>query len=197
MPYPRHVVPIFFKNCCTPIFVPMLYPYFSKIVVLLYPYPCPCQCNLALHTTARKTTLSLLATFTLIFNQTWVNYKGIMFFLSCSKIGVVYLIYLLGQGQWISIFPIMLHFIHIAPNLITITNYYNNVKLYTSFHFILEALHEYIIVLTQSSIGCDDIPKMFIVHTEILPTIMANGSEGRELLAIALYYKILGHDSYF
>ena len=91
----------------------------------------------------------------------------------------------------------MLHFIHVAPNLITITNYYNNVKLYTSFHFILEALHEYRIVLTQSSIGCDEIPKMFIVHTEILPTIMANGSEGRELLAIALYYKILGHDSYF
>ena len=143
------------------------------------------------HTTARKTTLSLTATFTLIFSQTWVrrglprNYRGIMFFLSCSKIGVVYLIYLLGQGQWISIFPIMLHFIHAAPNLITITSCCNNVKLYTSFFFILEALHEYKIVLTQSSIGCDDIPKMFIVHTEILPTIMANGSEGRELLIIA------------
>ena len=145
----------------------------------------------SLHTTARKTTLSLTATFTLIFNQTWVrrglprNYRGIMFFLSCLKIGVVYLIYLLGQGQWISIFPIMLHFIHAAPNLITITNCCNNVKLYTSFFFILEALHEFKIVLTQSSIGCDDIPKMFIVHTEILPTIMANGSKGRELLAIA------------
>ena len=144
------------------------------------------------HTTARKTTLSLTATFTLFFSQTWVrrglprNYRGIMFFLSCSKIGVVYLIYLLGQGQWINIFPIMLHFIHVAPNLITITNYSNNVKLYTSFFFfILEALHEYRVVLTQSSIGCDDIPKMFIVHAEILPTIMANGSEGRELLVIA------------
>ena len=145
----------------------------------------------SLHTTARKTTLSLTATFTLIFSQTWVrrglprNYRGIMLFLSCSKIGVVYLIYLLGQGQWISIFPSMLHFIHVAPNLITITNYYNNVKLYTSFHFILEALHEYRIVLTQYSIGCDDIPKMFIVHTKILPSIMANGSEERELLTIA------------
>ena len=143
------------------------------------------------HTTARKTTLSLTATFTLIFSQTWVrrglprNYRGIMFFLSCSKIGVVYLIYLLGQGQWISIFPIILHFIHAAPNLITITNCSNNVKLYTSFFFILEALHEYKIVLTQSSIGCDNIPKMFIVHAEILPTIMANGSEGKELLVIA------------
>ena len=157
----------------------------------------------SLHATARKITLSLIATFTLIFSQTWVrrglprNYRGNMFYLSCSKIRVVYLIYLLGQGQRISIFPIMLHFIHVAPNLITITNYYNNVMLYTSFHFILEALHEYRIVLTQSSIGCDEIPKMFIVHTEILPTIMANGSEGRELLAIAEYYRILGHDSYF
>ena len=127
----------------------------------------------SLHTTTRKTTLSLPATFTLIFSQIWVrrevprNYRGIMFFLSCSKIGVVYLIYLLGQGQWISIFPIMLHFIHVAPNLITITNYCNNVKLYTSFFFILEALHEYRIILTQSSIGCDDIPKMFIGHTKL------------------------------
>ena len=110
----------------------------------------------SLNTTTRKTTLSLSATFTLIFSQTWVrrglprNYRGIMFFLSCSKIGFVYLIYLLGQGQWISTFPIMLHFIHVAPNLITITNYCNNVKLYTSFFFILEALREYKIVLTQS-----------------------------------------------
>ena len=79
----------------------------------------------------------------------------------------------------------MLHFIHAAPNLTTITNCSNNVKLSTSFFFILEALHEYRVVLTQSSIGCDDIPKMFIVHAEILPTIMANGSEGRELLVIA------------
>ena len=93
----------------------------------------------SLHTTARKTSLSLLATFTLLFSQTWVNYRGIMFFLSCSNIGVVYLIYLLGQGQWITIFPITLYFIHVAPNLITITNYCNNVKLYTSFFFILEA----------------------------------------------------------
>ena len=71
----------------------------------------------SLHTTARKTTFSLTAIFTLIFSQTWVrrglprNYKGIKFFLSCSKIGVVYLIYLLSQGQWISIFPIILQFI--------------------------------------------------------------------------------------
>ena len=79
----------------------------------------------------------------------------------------------------------MLHFIHATPDLITITNWSNNVMLYTSFLFILEALHEYRIVLTQSSIGCDDIPKMIIVHTEILPTVMANGSKGRELLAIA------------
>ena len=59
----------------------------------------------SLHITARKTTFSLTATFTLIFSQTWVrrglprNYRGIKFFLSCSMIGVVYLIYLLAKDS--------------------------------------------------------------------------------------------------
>ena len=105
----------------------------------------------SLHITARKTTFSLTATFTLIFSQTWVrrglprNYKGIKFFLSCSKIGVVYLIYLLSQGQWISIFPIMLQFISKQSEVVFLASFFS----------ILESLHGYRIVLNQSSIGCE------------------------------------------
>ena len=106
---------------------------------------------MSLHTTARKTTFSLTATFTSIFNQTWVrrglprNYRGIKFFpLMRSKIGVLYLIYLLGQGQRICIFPIMLQFISKQSEVVLLASFF----LYSSLYMDTGR-----IVLTQSSIG--------------------------------------------
>ena len=107
----------------------------------------------SLHTTTRKTTFSLTATFTSIFSQTWVhrglprNYRGIKFFpLMRSKIGVVYLIYLLGQGQRIGIFPIMLQFISKQSEVVLLASFFLYLSLYMDIGQI---------VLTQSSISCE------------------------------------------
>ena len=98
---------------------------------------------MSLHTTARKTTFSLTATFTTIINQTWVrrglprNYRGIKF---------LYLIYLLGQGQQIGIFPFMLQFISKQSEVVLLASFFLYLSLY---------MDTGRIVLTQSSIGCE------------------------------------------
>ena len=104
----------------------------------------------SLHTTARKTIFSLTTTFTLIFSQTWVGgcqetIEGLSFSSHALRLELYTLFTYWAKDSGSVSSPLCSNFSVIKVKVV----------LLASFFFILESLHGYRIVLTQSSIGCE------------------------------------------
>ena len=102
----------------------------------------------SLHTTARKTTFSLTATFTLIFSQTWVGdcqetIEGLSLSSHALRLELYTLFTYWAKDSGSVSSPLCSNFSVIKVKVV----------LLTSFFFILESLHGYRIVPIQSSIG--------------------------------------------